>query len=54
MKAIPIIGRDPALTMAITMLIGKRAQRDRIREERIAMLKSPFLAIWNMINRQLP
>jgi hypothetical protein len=50
MKAIPIIGRDPVLTMRITMLIGERAKRNRIREKRIAMLKMPFIAIWRMIN----
>jgi hypothetical protein len=45
MKAIPIIGRDPALTMAITMLIGKRAQRDRVRKRRIAIMLAPFKSI---------
>jgi hypothetical protein len=50
MKAIPIIGRDPVLTMRITMLIGERAKRNRIRETRIAMLKMPFITIWRMIN----
>lgn len=50
MKAIPIIGRDPVLTMRITMLIGERAKRDRIRKKRIAMLKMPFITIWSMVN----
>ena len=52
MKAIPIIGRDPALTMAITMLIGKRAQRDRVRRQRIAILLAPLKSIKRVLGIQ--
>ena len=40
-----IIGRDPILTYKITQLIGERAERNRVRQQRIDTILRPFVII---------
>jgi len=40
-----IIGRDPVLTYKITQLIGERAERNRVRQQRIDAILRPFIII---------
>lgn len=46
-----IIGRDPILTYKITQLLGARAERERIRRERIDALKHPIRTIRRILKR---
>lgn len=46
-----IIGRDPVLTYKITQLIGARAERKKIRRERLDALKHPIRTIRRILKR---
>ena len=45
MKTLIIIGREPIITYRITQLIGERAERKRVRQERIDSIKRPIKTI---------
>ena len=49
MSRLRIIGRDPILTYKITQMIGKRAERARVRQQRIDAILSPLVTIKRII-----
>lgn len=49
MNTLSIIGRDPILTYKITQLLGKRAERARVRQQRINAILSPLVTIKRII-----
>jgi hypothetical protein len=46
---IEIIGLAPVITYKITQLIGKRAERARVRQQRIDAILSPLATIKRII-----
>jgi len=49
MSTLRIIGRDPILTYKITQMIGKRAERARVRQQRIDAILLPLATIKRII-----
>lgn len=49
MKTLIVIGREPIITYRITQLIGERAERKRVRQERISAILSPLATIKRII-----
>jgi hypothetical protein len=49
MSTLIVIGRDPMITYKITQMIGKRAERARVRQRRIDAILSPLVTIKRII-----